>query len=339
MGREPEARLAKSRMAAFNAAMLGQGPLQSADGDFSDDGWTRPVRTGAELAAKVAPEIFGDPAELELFIDYADYLTMERIRARIDDTVTDKKTAETLKAWYKQFCKRPTFSDLYLPTFNRDNVTLIDVSERKGVDRITKKGIVANGVECEVDCIVYASGFEITSDFERRMGIPVFGTDGLSLYDHWRTGMRALHSHSSHGFPNMFVVGGLFPFGFGANYCSPVDDLAHHVAYIISKVANQGARRVEVTKEAEDAWVDAQRNSSGGIAKNLGGQDLSCTPGYYNLEVLSTRPAIGSRNSTGVGDRIRRAARAVARQRHVGGLRRQMIGISMISNATMRGRR
>ncbi|MFV8054772.1 flavin-containing monooxygenase [Mycobacterium sp. 48b] len=274
----------KRRMGAFNAAVLGQGPIISDDGDFSDDGWTRPVRTATELGAKIDVEALADPTELELFIDYSDYTTMELIRARVDEVVTDPAKAEKLKAWYKQFCKRPTFSDQYLQTFNRDNVTLVDVSERKGVDRITEKGLVANGVEIEVDCIVYASGFEITSDFERRMGIPVFGRDGRLLYDHWRTGMRALHSHSSHGFPNMFLVGGLFPFGFGANYCSPVDDLAHHVAYIIGKLTKDGVERVEVSQEAEEAWVNAQISSDGGIAKNLGGQDLSCTPGYYNQE-------------------------------------------------------
>ena len=274
----------KRRMDAFNAAVLGQGALQGPDGDFSDDGWTRPVRTGLELTTKIDLEALADPEQLETFIDYADALTMERIRSRVDDSVDDPETAEKLKAWYKQFCKRPTFSDEYLPTFNRDNVTLVDVSASKGVDNITENGIVAGGVHYDVDCIVYASGFEITSDFERRMGIPVYGTGGRSLYDHWRTGMRAFHAHSSHGFPNMFVVGGLFPFGFGANYCSSVDDLAHHVAYIIGKVITDGAHRVEVTKDTEDAWVDAQRNSSGGIAKNLGGQELSCTPGYYNLE-------------------------------------------------------
>lgn len=273
----------RRRMDAFNAAILGRGPVEGPDGSFSSDRWTLSISNVRALAEKVDPGTL-DPGELEEFLEYADFQSMEQIRRRVDETVHDPEVADRLKAWYRRMCKRPTFNDEYLPTFNRPNVTLVDVSESKGVERITKKGLVVNGVEYEVDCIIYASGFEITSDFQRRIGIPIFGRRGKSLYDHWRTGMRALHAHSSHGFPNMFVVGGLFPFSFGANYCSIVDDQAEHVAYIMREIIARGARRVEVTQKAEDDWVEAQLNSSGGIAKNLGGQDNSCTPGYFNQE-------------------------------------------------------
>ena len=96
---------------------------------------------------------------------------MERLRRRVDSVVKDQKTAEALKPYYRFLCKRPCFNDEYLPTFNRPNVTLVDVSASKGVERITETGIVAHGVEYEVDCIIFASGFEITDRLRRRFGI------------------------------------------------------------------------------------------------------------------------------------------------------------------------
>lgn len=127
---------------------------------------------------------------------------MQRLRDRVDTVVEDERTARALKPYYRFLCKRPCFNDAYLPTFNRPNVTLVDVSDTKGVERITENGIIAHGVEHEVDCVIFASGFEITTDLDRRFGIrPFAGRDGLSLYDHWAKGYRTLHGVMSHGFP------------------------------------------------------------------------------------------------------------------------------------------
>ena len=80
--------------------------------------------------------------------------------------------------------------DDYLPTFNRPNVTLVDVSDSKGVER-DRERIVANGVEYEVDCIIFASGFEISTEISRRYAIDAIeGRDGVSLFDHWATAIR-----------------------------------------------------------------------------------------------------------------------------------------------------
>src|SRR5438876_1114099 len=93
-------------------------------------------------------------------MEMADFEKMEQVRSRVDEIVEDKETADALKPWYRQFCKRPCFHDEYLDTFNRPNVTLVD-TEGRGVERMTERGIVANGVEYEVDCIIYATGFEV----------------------------------------------------------------------------------------------------------------------------------------------------------------------------------
>ena len=140
-----------------------------------------------------------------------------------------------LKPWYRFLCKRPCFNDDYLPTFNRPNVTLVDVSATRGVERMTETGLVANGVEYEVDCIVYASGFEITTEMKRRIGIDIVeGRDGHSLYDHWANGFRTLHGLTTHGFPNQFFTG-FIQGGVSVNVTVMYDQQARHMAYIIKQ--------------------------------------------------------------------------------------------------------
>jgi cyclohexanone monooxygenase len=98
--------------------------------------------------------------------------------------VNDPNTAEALKPYYRQFCKRPCFNDEYLPAFNRPNVHLVD-TEGRGIDEITERGIIANGEEIELDCIIFATGFEVGTDYTRRSGYDLIGRDGLSLKDKW----------------------------------------------------------------------------------------------------------------------------------------------------------
>src|ERR1019366_7772756 len=105
-------------------------------------------------------------------------------------------------------CKRPLSSNDFYPTFNQPNVTLIDVSATKGVEAMTEKGFIANGQEYEVDCMIFASGFEVTSELERRWGIDqIRGRGGVSIYDHWRGGPLTMHGTMTHGFPNQFYIG------------------------------------------------------------------------------------------------------------------------------------
>jgi cyclohexanone monooxygenase len=205
---------------------------------------------------------------------------MNQIRARVDETVANKHAAEALKPWYRQFCKRPTFNDHYLPTFNRANVELIDTSAAKGVEKITKTGVVANGVEYDVDCIIFATGFEITiTGFKRGIGFDIKGRDGKLLYDHWADGHRTLHGHSTHGFPNWFYVG-ISQNGLSVNMTAMFDDQAKHIAYIIKEVRDRGATTVEPSVAAEDAWISTIHE----LALDTRAYLEACTPGYYNNE-------------------------------------------------------
>ena len=246
--------------------------------DLVNDAWTDIFRSlqnpvGFSSGAQASPEDAVVRAEL------ADFNKMNQIRARVDATVPDPATAEALKPWYRQFCKRPTFNDDYLPTFNRPNVTLVDTSPSKGVERITPRGLVANGVEYEVDCIIYSTGFEISTDFRRRIGFPITGRDGRSLIDYWSKGFRTLHGFTSNGFPNWFYIG-ISQNGLSVNMTAMFDDQARHIAYIISEAQKRQAVTVEPSAESQDAWVETVH----GLSVNNRDFLEACTPGYYNNE-------------------------------------------------------
>jgi len=267
----------RARRENFAAVLAGQNLTE----DLVADGWTDIARRiGISLMNRNTDDGDLDMEEVMLRSEIADFQKMNEIRARVDDTVSREAAAEALKPWYRQFCKRPTFNDEYLDTFNRDNVELVDVSDSKGVERITETGVVANGELFEVDCIIYATGFEITTSAHRRVDFDTIGRDGESLYDHWADGFRTLHGLSSHGFPNWFTIG-INQNGLSPNMTSMFDDQAVHVGYIIEEVKKRGKQVVEVTAEAEDEWVAQIIALAGtGAAAFL----EECTPGYYNNE-------------------------------------------------------
>ena len=245
--------------------------------DLVNDGWTSIFRTVMAVPKSDTPLT---PKEIGRIMETADFQKMNAIRRRVDDTVTkDKQTAEALKPWYRQFCKRPTFNDEYLPTFNRPNVELVDVSDAKGVERITNKGVVANGKEYEVDCIIFSTGFEITADFKRRLGIEINGENGTSLFEHFKKGFRTLHGFSTRGFPNWFYIG-ISQNALSVNMTAMFDDQAKHIAYIIQQTQQRQKATVQPTEEAQDEWVKLIQSVQ---INNRAFLD-ACTPGYYNNE-------------------------------------------------------
>jgi cation diffusion facilitator CzcD-associated flavoprotein CzcO len=262
----------RDRMENFNTLLSGG----FADKDLVMDGWTSIVGKFMEIARKQGSDF--SPAGVGKTMELADFTKMNEIRARVDEVVADVDTAEALKPWYRQFCKRPCFHDDYLGTFNRSNVQLVD-TDGKGVDEITAKGIVVDGVEYEIDCLIYATGFEVGTSFTRRSGCELTGRDGLTLTDKWADGVRTMHSMFSRGFPNCFIVS-QSQGGFTANFPHMLDEISTHIGYVISQMDAQDVQRVEVTVEAEEEWVQEIINS----ARDTAAFQESCTPGYYNNE-------------------------------------------------------
>ena len=243
------------------------------------DIWTEINRNlAAYLAAEGWPELtFAQFMERREQVDYS---VMERLRARVESLVKDKATAEALKPWYRFLCKRPASNDDFYPTFNRPNVKLIDVSGTRGVERMTAKGFVANGVEHEIDLMIFASGFEVTSDLDRRWGIDVIeGRNGLSIYDHWRDGYKTLHGITTRGFPNQFFTG-FIQSALNASTTEQMSRHGYHIAHIIKEALARGITSVEPTQEAQDAWVTEIR----GTAFDISQFTRECTPSYFNGE-------------------------------------------------------
>jgi len=265
----------RRRMDNFN--LLVSGGL--AEVDLVNDGWTDIIRNlGAILPRGKQGNSPEEMMEMARLMEMADFKKMNEIRARVDRIVKDKATAESLKPWYRQFCKRPTFNDEYLPAFNRPNVKLVDTKGR-GVDRITEKGLVFDGIEYEVDCIIFATGFEVGTAYTRRAGFEVYGRDGKTLTDHWATGMKTLHGFYSSGFPNLFHMG-LTQNAITANFPHMLEEQSQHIAGLVTHAKVQEARVMEPTSEAEAEWCETIK------AKALNTRAFleSCTPGYYNNE-------------------------------------------------------
>ena len=245
--------------------------------DLVDDGWTD---LGKRIRAQVIdmPPEQRTPASIMAAFEDADHGKMEEIRQRAQTIVEDEETGENLKAWYRQLCKRPCFHDEYLQAFNRPTTHLID-TDGQGVEQITETGVVANGKEYEVDCIIYASGFEVGTDFVSRSGYEVTGRDGIQLSDYWRDGMRSFHGLHVHGFPNLFFVQQNQAAAFIANYPHNLVDHADTVASVVSHAQTNGYAQVEPSAQAQQKWIDFLLTGPGA---RIGSNE--CTPGYYNNE-------------------------------------------------------
>ena len=189
----------------------------------------------------------------------------------------DRATAEALKPWYGQWCKRPTFNDEYLPTFNRPNVKLVDTNG-KGVERMTENALVVNGVEYEVDCVIFATGFEVGTAYTRRAEFEVYGRGGVSLSSYWANGMKTHYGFLSHGFPNLFHMG-LTQTGLAPNFTYMLGGQATHIAHVMAEMKAREAKSVEPTPEAEAEWVERVTGKTFMTA-----YQSTCTPGYYNGE-------------------------------------------------------
>ena len=270
----------KARMENFNTLTSGG----IVDEDLIQDGWTEIIRNLISMANYRGKGL--QRSEIAEMIELADFQKMEQVRARAQEIVNDPDVAESLKPYYRQFCKRPCFHDDYLPAFNRGNVHLID-TDGKGIDEITELGIVANGELVELDCIIFATGFEVGTDYTRRSGYDLIGKGGVKLSDKWAEGMRSLHGLHTRGFPNLFIISNAQA-AFTTNFPHAMDESAQHIGYIVNQCLSGNISSVEPSEEAEEAWVKEIIS----LARLSESYQASCTPGYYNNEGKPNRRSV-----------------------------------------------
>lgn len=256
----------------------------NAEVDLVQDGWTDLARRIREQIRKLAPQDRTVPNMLAAYED-ADYQKMEEIRARADAIVKDRETAAKLKAWYRQLCKRPCFHDAYLQAFNNPNVKLVD-TDGQGVEQITESAVVAAGQAYEIDCIIYASGFEVGTPYQRRAGFDLVGRGGRQLAQHWAQGMRSKHGIHVHGFPNAFFVQPTQGANLISNVPHNLTEAARTIAVMVAHARDHGHKVIEVTAQAEEAWVQLMLTAVGRMTSSP-----DCTPGYYNNEGQDPGPA------------------------------------------------
>jgi cation diffusion facilitator CzcD-associated flavoprotein CzcO len=265
----------------------------------TDPNWARKLRPGwqAERRARAKMQPQMSEAQRARFAamsreekirlqENANIEAMMRIHQRIDEIVKNKETAEALKPWYMLMCKRPCFHNDYLPTFNRPNVHLVD-THGKGITEINEKGPVFEGKQYELDVLIYATGFEV-----QKTGIynQITGERGLDLDDKYSTGIRTLLGIHTHGYPNLFIMGG-YQASFQFNLTDMLQAQGDHIAACIDYVRRNDYQSLDAAPGAEEWWVQEVIRHRGKTGRNQ-----ECTPGYYNFEGESQRRQDGNYN-------------------------------------------
>ena len=257
----------------FNRILSGE----HIDSDMINDGWTDISKNLSALLTNNT-DIASAPDQIAKYAEAIDFNKMSQIRNRVDEVVSNSETADKLKAYYRAGCKRPCFHDEYLQSFNRDNVTLLD-SQGKGVENVLANSVVVDGQEYPVDCLVFATGFELNPAIKKKAGYEVIGKNDLKLSDKWEQQTSSMHGVITSEFPNCFIISNLQS-AFTVCITHSLEEQARHIAYIILNAKKQDATEVNVSKEAEQKWgelIVAQPN----ITEEFYNE---CTPGYYNRE-------------------------------------------------------
>ncbi len=235
-----------------------------------------------------APRAGMSPEEKVRRQEQANIEYVMRIHKHIDKIVEDPETAEALKPWYMFMCKRPCFDNAYLPAYNRPNVHLVD-THGEGINEIRPEGPVFEGKSYPLDVLIMATGFEIqkTGIYNR-----IVGENGLDLNDKYASGIRTTLGIHSHGYPNLFIMGG-YQASFKFNLTDVLQTQGDHIARCIDYARRQGHHTLDTTPEAEEWWVQQVVANRGKTSRAA-----DCTPGYYNFEGETQRRQDGNYNGT-----------------------------------------
>ena len=203
---------ARARRKRFARISEGRTAIQANDDYLA--GKVEDFRERKKHTTKLAPE---ERVQKQLNTNFR---IMEQIRARVDTIIQDPKTAASLKPYYPYGCKRPTFHDEYLPSFNKPHVHLVDTAPA-GVSQINKNGVVHDGVEYPLDVLIYATGFQWMASglFDKTVG-----RDGRTLKETWDAeGTKTFLGIHAKDFPNLFIVTGPQGGGGSFNFTDAID--------------------------------------------------------------------------------------------------------------------
>ncbi|MGE0222435.1 MAG: flavin-containing monooxygenase [Acetobacteraceae bacterium] len=241
---------AKARRERLARISSGRTALQGNDDYLS--GKVADIRPRRQYERELTPE---ELIERQLNTNFR---IMEQIRARVDAVVKDPKTAAALKPYYPYGCKRPTFHDEFLPTFNLPHVTLVDTAPL-GVTQINARGVVHDGVEYPLDVLIYATGFQWMATATFNM---ITGRNGQTLRDKWQTGgVKTFLGLHSHGFPNLFIMSGPQGGGGQFNFTRGIEGHTDYVVWMLQTMRERGAGIVDVKREPEIAYAEHCREA------------------------------------------------------------------------------
>jgi cyclohexanone monooxygenase len=211
-----------------------------------------------------------------LFDRKANDTAAEFVRAKIRETIKDPKVAELLSPSHAIGCKRLCVGIDYWETFNRPNVTLVDVS-KEPIEAITPSGLKIGDREYALDGIVFATGFDAMTG--ALLKVDIRGRAGLSLRDKWTDGPRTYLGLGVADFPNLFIITGP---GSPSELTNMLPTIEQHVEWIadcISYLRAYGLKQIVPSVEAEEAWVAHVREVAGTTLR------LTCNSWYLGANV------------------------------------------------------
>jgi cation diffusion facilitator CzcD-associated flavoprotein CzcO len=177
----------------------------------------------------------------------------EYVRAKIRETVHDPVIAEKLSPRdYPIGAKRPPIDTGYFETFNRDNVSLVDI-RASPIEQITMNGIRTSDAEYELDAIVFATGFDAMTGSLFKLGIR--GKGGVTLKEKWADGPHTYLGVATAGFPNLFIITGPGSPSVLSNMPVSIEQHVEWIGDCIKYLQDHDLDSIEATEEAQQAWV------------------------------------------------------------------------------------
>jgi cyclohexanone monooxygenase len=180
-------------------------------------------------------------------------MAAEFVRSKIREIVADPQTAEALcPSTHPIGTKRICVDTGYYETYNRDNVTLVDV-RRTPIERVTPGGLRTTAAEYNLDVIVFATGFDAITGAV--LEIDIRGRGGRPLREKWADGPQAYLGLATAGFPNLFLVTGPGSPSVLSNMVCSIEQHVEWIADCIAHAREHGVQTIEATPEAERAWA------------------------------------------------------------------------------------